>query len=131
MAGTRDRGDRGSAELAIATPLLLVLILVVVQVAVWAHGHQVAETIATHGLAATRAADATAEEGHAQTEQVATQLAGQVLTDIEITAERNATTATVRVHAQVPSLLPGLSWPVAPELSAPVERIPQTDEEPL
>lgn len=120
--------DRGSTELAIATPLLLLLILVVVQVAVWAHGHHTANTIATHGLAAARAADASADQGQAHAEQAANQLSGAVLTDPQITVERTATTASVRVEAEVPSFILGLVWRVAPEVSGPVERIPDGDE---
>ncbi|TQN32664.1 TadE-like protein [Haloactinospora alba] len=125
LPARRIRNDRGSTEVAIAAPLLLLLLMTVAQIAVWAHGHQVAETIATHGLAATRAADASERSGQAQAEQAAEQLSGKLLTDLAVTTQRSTTTAQIRVEARVPSLVPGTSWPVTHELSAPVERIPE------
>ncbi|PSK89940.1 TadE-like protein [Murinocardiopsis flavida] len=120
---SRRRDDRGSTELAIATPLLLLLVMLVVQTALWAHAGHVAETIAHHGLAAARAVDTTETEGNTTAEQVADQLAGDLVTDLDITVERSATTARITVTARVPSVIPGMSWPVAHDKSAPVERI--------
>ncbi|GAA4935851.1 hypothetical protein GCM10023224_15800 [Streptomonospora halophila] len=117
------RGDRGSTELAIATPLLLLLVMLVVQTALWAHAGHTAETIARHSLAATRAVGASEADGHAAAHQAAGQLGGDLLTDVDVRIERSATTARVAVRAEVPSLIPGLSWPITQEQQAPVERI--------
>ncbi|GAA3744513.1 TadE/TadG family type IV pilus assembly protein [Salinactinospora qingdaonensis] len=123
----RSGDDRGSTEVAIATPLMLLLIMLVVQVAVWAHAGHAAETIARHTLAATRTAEATQAGGSAAAEQATAQLAGDLLTDIDVTVRRGATTAEVTVEAHVPTLLPGMTWPVRQQLSAPVERyVPAT-----
>ncbi|MBB6174949.1 Flp pilus assembly protein TadG [Nocardiopsis mwathae] len=120
-ARTCPRDDQGSIELAIATPLLLLLVLFVVQTALWAHAGHVAETIAHRALAATRVLDATEASGQAEAELVANQLGGDLLTDLEVKVERTDSTAHVTVQAEVPSLLPGLTWPVRQERSAPVE----------
>lgn len=129
MSGQGSGDERGSTELAIATPLLLLVILLVAQVAVWAHGQHTATTIAEHGLATTRAADGDAAQGQAQAEQVADQLSGQVLTDITISAQRETTNATVQVEATVPSLIPGTRWPVSTQRDSPVERLPEAEPE--
>jgi len=123
--------DRGSAELAIATPLLLLLVMLVVQTALWAHAGHVSQSVAQHGLAAARAAGATEGDGEAAARQAADQLAGELLTDVRIQVERGASTARVTIRAQVPSLIPGLSWPITQEQQAPVERIvPLEGEQP-
>ncbi|WP_435107149.1 TadE/TadG family type IV pilus assembly protein [Nocardiopsis synnemataformans] len=115
--------DRGSTELVVATPLMLLLLVLVVQVALWAHADHVAQTIAQHGHAATRGVEATEADGHTRATEVATQLSGDLLDGVDIEVERTATTATVRVQASVPTMIPGLDWPVNAEVSGPVERL--------
>ncbi|GAA1748663.1 pilus assembly protein [Streptomonospora arabica] len=119
----RRRSDRGSAELAIATPLLLLLVMLFVQTALWAHAGHISQTVAHHALAATRAAGATEADGEAAARQAADQLGGAILTDVRVQVERGTATARVTVRAEVPSLIPGLSWPITQEQQAPVERI--------
>ena len=63
------RGDeRGSvsAELVLATPLLLVLIMGVVQFALWEHATHVADAVAQQGLAVGRLQGETAAAGQAE-----------------------------------------------------------------
>ncbi|MDA0565174.1 pilus assembly protein [Streptomonospora sp. S1-112] len=122
------RDDRGSTELAVAAPLLLLLVMLVVQAALWGHAHHTAQAITHHALAAARTAQATGADGQAAAEQAADQFAGQVLTDLSITVERTPETARVTLSAQVPSLVPGLSWPVHQQRSAPVERTTPAEE---
>src|SRR5699024_10364831 len=110
-----------SAELAVATPLMLLLLMLVVHIALWAHADHVAQTIAQHGQASARAVEATEAEGHTRAEEVADQLRGELLQDMTITVDRTATTATAQMNSHVPSMIPGLSLPVHPELSGPTE----------
>ncbi|GAA1109945.1 MULTISPECIES: TadE/TadG family type IV pilus assembly protein [Nocardiopsis] len=121
---TRTRRDRddGYAEVALATPLMLVLLGAVVQVALYAYASHVAQSIAHHGLAAARAWEATEDDGRAGAEQAAAQLQGDLLQDLDISVERTEATATVQITAAVPTFLPGLEWPVEHTVSAPVER---------
>lgn len=114
--------DRGSTELVVATPLMLLLLLVVVQVGLWAHADHVAQTIAHHGHAAARTMDGTEADGHARATEVAGQLAGDLIEGVDITVERTGTTATVNVQASVPTMIPGLAWPIDAEVTGPVER---------
>jgi Flp pilus assembly protein TadG len=59
------RDDRGSAtvELALATSALLLILLSIVQFALWSHATHVAQAAASHGLAAARVQDGTAADG--------------------------------------------------------------------
>lgn len=122
MRTARTRSDRGSAELAVATPLLLLLLLLVVQAGLVAHASQVAQSIATTALAAARAVDATETDGQTAGEQTGEQLGGRLLRELEVEVHRDDNAARVVVTTQVPSVLPGLTWPIRHESSAPVER---------
>jgi DNA-binding protein len=119
--------DRGSVELTVATPLMLLLIVLVVQLVLWAHAGQVVQTIAHQALAETRTLDATEDTGHTRAVEVAEQLRGNLLQDLDVSVIRTDSTATVEVTAQVPTMIPGLDWPVHTSQSGPVEHhIPQT-----
>ncbi|GAA4956756.1 hypothetical protein GCM10023224_48250 [Streptomonospora halophila] len=112
--------DRGSVELAVATPLMLVLVLLVVQAAVWAHADHVAATVARRGLEAARAVEG--DGAQAQAEAAADSLGGTLLTHRSVVVERGPENVRVVVAAEVPSLIPGMTWPVRHELTGPAER---------
>ena len=116
------REDRGSVEVTLYMPILMLLVMAAVQIGLYAHAHQTAESIATHALAASRTVDGTAQQGQARAEQVGEQLAGDLLTEVVIDVEREATTARVTVQATVPSLLPAVPLRIHHQQSAPVER---------
>ncbi|MDA2809917.1 TadE/TadG family type IV pilus assembly protein [Nocardiopsis sp. RSe5-2] len=122
MRTARTRSDRGSAELAVATPLLLLLLLLVIQAGLVAHASQVAQSIATTALAEARAVDATDADGQAAGEHAGEQLGGRLLRGLNVEVHRDDEAARVVVTAQVPSVLPGLTWPIRHESSGPVER---------
>lgn len=116
------RDDRGSAEMAIAAPLLLVLVLLVVQMAMWMHGDHVAANLARRTAEQSRTVDggASVPEG----------LGGSLLSGLEVSVDRGEEEVRVVVDAEVPSLIPGLSWPVGHETSVPVERFVPLEEAP-
>ncbi len=98
------RGDeRGSvsAERVLATPLLLVLIMGVVQFALWEHATHVADAVAQQGLAVGRLQGETAAAGQAEAQSVLDQLGTGVLVGPDITATRTATTTTVALAGEV------------------------------
>ncbi|WP_017569860.1 TadE/TadG family type IV pilus assembly protein [Nocardiopsis halotolerans] len=108
------RDDRGSAELAVATPLLLLLVLLVIQTALWMHGDHVAADIARRTAEQSR----TAGGGTS----VAEGFGGSMLSGLDVSVDRGTEEVRVVVSAEVPSLIPGFSWPVGHEASVPVER---------
>jgi Flp pilus assembly protein TadG len=124
-------GDRGagSAELVIATPLLMLLILLVIQFAIWAHATHVAQATAEEALATTRVQGGTAAAGQARASQVLTQIGSAVLLRPQVTVTRTATTVTVRLTATAERILPlpGLALPVTVTVTGPAERfVPAT-----
>ncbi|MEV2276817.1 TadE/TadG family type IV pilus assembly protein [Nocardiopsis sp. NPDC049922] len=112
--------DRGSAELAVAAPLLLLLVLFVVQAALWTHADHVAASIARQSAEAARTVEGAG--GQANAEAIADELGGTLLIDRTVSVVRGPTEATAVVEARVRSLIPGLTFPVRHELTVPVER---------
>lgn len=117
-------GDRGavSAELVIATPLLLLMLLAIVQFALWSHATHIAQAAASQGLAVTRAQDGTAAAGSASAQQMLDQLARGPLTGASVSADRTATSASIRISGTATSVIPFLHLPVHAEAAGPVER---------
>lgn len=118
------RGDQGSVstELVIATPLLLLMLLAIIQFALWSHATHIAQAAASQGLAAARAQDGTAVAGTASAQKVLDQLAGGPLTGTAVATDRGATSASVRISGTATPVIPFLSLPVHAEAAGPVER---------
>lgn len=118
------RGDRGSvsAELVIATPLLLMMLLAIVQFALWSHATHIAQAAASQGLAVARSQNGTAAAGTSSAQQLLDQLAGGPLTGSAVTSDRGAASASVNVSGTATSVVPFLTLPVHAEAVGPVER---------
>ncbi|MGB6163289.1 MAG: TadE family protein [Pseudonocardiaceae bacterium] len=118
------RGDRGavSAELVIATPLLLFMLLAIVQFALWSHATHIAQTAAAQGLAAARVQNATAAQGTASAQHVLDQLGRGPLTNTRIDTHRSAEDVSIRVSGEASAVIPFLHLPVHAEAAGPLER---------
>ena len=108
------RDERGavSAELVIATPLLLLLIMGVIQFALWEHAEHVATAVAQQGVAVGRLQDETAAAGQQQAQSVLDQLGPSVLTGTTITVTRTGAMTTVTVTGHAESILGIFTLPV-------------------
>ena len=106
--------ERGavSAELVIATPLLLLLIMGVIQFALWEHAEHIASAVAQQGVSVARLQGETAGAGQAQAQSVLDQLGPSVLSDAHISATRTATATTVTVTGHAESILGIFTLPV-------------------
>ena len=118
------REDRGavSAELVIATPLLLFLLLAIVQFALWSHATHIAQAAASHGLAAARAQDGTAAGGTTAAQRVLDQLGRGPLIGTHLNTARGTDTASVRIRGHAVAVIPLVHLPVHAEAAGPVER---------
>lgn len=120
------RGDRGAgaAELVIAVPLLMLLILLIVQFAIWAHASSVAQATAEEALAATRVQGGSAAAGQQRAAQVLSQVGRSVLVSPQVSVTRTAATATVQITGTAEEVLPvpGFTFPVRITVTGPVER---------
>lgn len=125
LTARRGAGDAGAVttELVIATPLLGLLLMLVVQFGVWAHAQHIAQAAANEALQAARAYQSSAAAGTVQGEAILDQTAGSILTDASVSVTRTATTVTVTVVGQAATVVPGLRPSVRVTVSGPAERV--------
>ena len=119
----RSHGDHGAstAELAVVTPLLLVLVLASVHVGLWFHAHQIVTAAAQEAARAARAELATDADGYQKAEQMLTDLGPRSVTDPAVTVTRAGSTVTVTVTGQAPAVIPGLVLDVSATAASPIE----------
>jgi Flp pilus assembly protein TadG len=119
--GCHDRGAV-AAELAIAVPVLLLMVLTIVQFAVAEHARHVAQAVAAHAATAARVRDGTAAAGEAAGQQLLQQL-GTTLTGATIDVRRGPDRVTVTVAGSAETVVPGVRLPIRVTSTAPVEKI--------
>jgi hypothetical protein len=110
-------------ELVIATPLLALLLLLVVQFGVWAHAQHIAQAAANEALQVARAYHSSAAAGDAQAGELLDQAGGSILTDRSVSVTRTATTVMVTITGRAATVVPGLRAPVRISVTGPVERV--------
>ncbi len=114
--------ERGSVELVVATPLLLLLILVVIQFAIYEHASEVAQSAASQALAVTRTLGGTTTSGQNEAQSILANLARGALIDPQVSITRNSTTARVIVTGKAEGLIPLIHLSVKAISSGPLER---------
>ncbi len=115
-----------STELAVIMPVLIALILVPFQVALWWHADQIADAAAREAVDAAQVAGATEQDGIAAA-QWFIGAAGNI-TEPQVTVTRTVDTVTVEVTGRAPRLVPGFDWQVTAHATGPIERfIPEPD----
>jgi Flp pilus assembly protein TadG len=116
------RDERGSAELIVATPLLLFLILAVIQFAIYEHASAVAQTTASKALAATRVVGGTSASGQSEAQSLLGNIGRGVLLQPQISVTRDATSARVTITGSAEGVIPLVRLPVSATSSGPLER---------
>jgi hypothetical protein len=121
--GALRRDERGAvaAELVIATPLLLLLIMGVIQFALWEHAEHIASAVAQQGVAVGRLQGETAAAGQNEAQSVLDQLGSTVLVDSNVTVTRTNVTTTVTVIGHAESIVGLFSLPVKAVAAGPTE----------
>lgn len=120
----RPRSDRGSStvEFVISAGVMVLLLLVIVQVALYFHLRAVAVTAARHGLDQVRVTEGSTERGVDAAEEFLDQ-GGSNLEAASVTAARTAESSSVTVEGNVVSVVPGLVLHVDVTVEAPTERL--------
>jgi Flp pilus assembly protein TadG len=121
---TAARPDRGAAtaELVIAMPLVLLILMFIIQAGVWMHATHVAQAAATRAASAAAAYNSSTAAGQTAGEQTLTAVGGGVLVGATVTVTRTATQVRVEIHATAETVVPGVHWPVTAVVVRPVER---------
>lgn len=117
----RSHGESGviATQLAVLMPALLLLTMLAVQFALWAHATQLADAAADTAAATAALPTGTTHQGH----EAAAALLDQAgnLGDTAITVERGADRAVAVVTGIAPQVVPGLRWAVTGRAAAPLE----------
>lgn len=124
MSGARrTRNERGalSIEFLLVIGALMLVFLVMLQYAVKAHAHRVAEAAAEEALAAAAAYDGSATAGQSAANHYLDDI-GSDLANPQVQVNRNQTTAAVTVTGDVQPFIPFLSVHVYVHMEGPVEK---------
>ncbi len=115
--------DRGStvAEALILVPVIIIVTLVVVQFVLLWHGRHVAQTAAQTAARSAAAYRADPGAGQAAGDAYLAEVAPNLLPGRTVTVTRDATTATVVVHADVLTVIPFAGFDIQERASAPLE----------
>lgn len=116
--------ERGavSAELVVATPLLLLLVLAIIQFALWQHAVHVADAAAQEGARSARLEGGSTAAGQARAEELLGRLGRTTVVEPQVTVRRDSERARVDVRGHAPSVLPFLRLPVLASSEGPLER---------
>ena len=117
-----DEHGAATAELVLATPLLLLLIMLIAQFTLWLHATHVAQAAAAQALSATRVHNGSVISGQIQADQVLQQLGGGPLQNPRAEVSRDLVHASVHVEGTVTAVLPFLTLRAAGDAVGPVER---------
>lgn len=103
-------------------PLVLTVVLLLAQAALYLHAAHVAQATAAHALSAARVQGGTATAGQAEAERVLDQLGRGPLRSTHVMVKRDAERAEVRVSGNASSVLPFLHLPVRAHSAGPIEK---------
>lgn len=129
-AGRRaDRGERGATviELALLMPVILAVVLLVVQFALWFHGRQVADAAAREGARfarATGASDGWQSGAEAKARQIIQAVGPKLLSNAQVQAWEQGDRRGIDVTAtavQVVPLLPEATFEITAHFGGPIE----------
>lgn len=110
-------------ELAVAFPVVLLLVMTLIQAALWFYARSVALGAAQEGAREGRVQPASVARAQAAAEDFLTQTAQDLLVSRSVAVSGSPSTIEVTVTGTSISLFPGLSgWPVNQTALGPVER---------
>ena len=121
----RMSGERGAAsvELAVTFPVVLLLVMTLIQAALWFHARSIALGAAQEGAREGRVQPASTARAGTAAEDFLEQTASDLLTGRTVTVAGSPTSIEVTVTGTSLSLFPGLSgWSITQSAIGPVER---------
>jgi Flp pilus assembly protein TadG len=121
-AAVADEDGSVSAEVVVAAPALMLLILLAVQFGLWYHASNVARAASREGVRAARVEGATAADGEAEARHFLAEAGSTILGEPEVRALRDADAARVEVRGTAVSVVPGVRPPVRASSESPIER---------
>jgi len=125
-----ERPDAGAAtaELVIAMPLLLLLVMFVIQAGVWMHATHIAQAAATRAASTAAAYQSNAGAGQGAGADTLAAIGSGVLKNPSVSVTRTATEARVQITGTAETVVPGIHWRVSTVVVRPVERWTGADQ---
>lgn len=110
-------------ETVIVAPLLLMMLMLIVQFALWEHGGHVAKAAAIEGARAVRLEGGTQDNAKSAAEDYLAQLGSKTVGSPNVVTTSDGTTASVTVHGYAEMVVPGMHLSISATSSGPVEKI--------
>jgi Flp pilus assembly protein TadG len=119
----RRHDDRGTVvvEAVLIVPALMLVLLVVVQCALWAHAGQVVRLAASEGDQVARSLDSSPSQGVARAESVVQTSGAGVSSSTVVGSVVAGDQVQITVTGRAVSIVPGLSLPVSAVVVGPVQ----------
>ena len=116
-----------SADIALAAPLLMLILLTIAQFALWSHATHIAQAAAAEGLATTRVHTGTTADGETRALATIAQFGDGPLREVAVHATRTTNQAHIEVTGVAAGVVPFLRLPVHAEATGAAERfVPDT-----
>jgi Flp pilus assembly protein TadG len=117
-------GEAGvsTLEAVLVFPALLLLLMLIIQFALWYHASDLATAAAQDGTRAARVEGATASDGAAEANQLLDQTGRSILQGRQVVVERTTDMTRVEVRGACIELVPFLHLPVHAVAESPTER---------
>ena len=121
---TGPRGEQGSAsvQLTVLLPVLFTFVWVAMGAALYHYGSTAAQAAAQSGATAGAAEHGTTKDCERAAAALTSRL-GDAISDVSVTCNRTATTATAVITASTLSLVPGWAPTITQTAVVPVERV--------
>ncbi len=116
-----DEDGSATTQLVIATPALLTMLMLIVQIGLWFHASHLVHAAAQEGARAARVETGTAGAGEARARDLLASLGDELVLDATVVASRSGDSARVEVTGTTTSVVPGLRLPVRAVSQGPVE----------
>jgi Flp pilus assembly protein TadG len=119
-----ERPDAGgaTAELVIAMPLLLFIIMFIVQAGVWMHATHISQAAATRAANSAAAYGASVADGRTAGHTTLAAIGNGVLVNPNVSVTRTATEVRAEVVGTAETVVPGVYWTARAVVVRPVER---------
>jgi Flp pilus assembly protein TadG len=117
-----DQRGAGTVELVIATPLLLLMILLIAQFALYMHATHIAQAAASEALSAARVSGGSTAAGNTEGQRILAQLGSGPLHGTSVDVQRGSTQASVTITGTATSVIPFMAFTVHAEAVGPVEK---------
>lgn len=116
-----ERGDAPTIQNVAGITAVFSVLMIAIQIGMWAHGNTVALAAAQQGVRAAAGQHATISAGVREARSFAADAGG--LSSVGVDGSRSAATVTVTVTGEVPQLIPLWNVQIRQTATRPVERV--------